>query len=753
MQRSIDARGVVRLLLVLGTVIGLPAGAHATTFVLMDEGDLAARSVAAVLGTVSAVRSDSAANGAIVTAVVIDPEQVVLGALPPGAVTLRERGGTVGRRTERIFGSAQYQIGERVLVFLSRGIDGSLHTTGMAMGKYRVDGKTMSDSQATRAFDGNVAVFDRVSGRLQPAAAVEVKALPSLLRRLRAHHVAAAPSPLPAGVRYPLPPRLAPAFTYLGEPARWFEPDDGIPIRISIDPAGDATLGATASVAAAVDALAAWGEVGGTSMMLVDANLDRPLPFAGCDGDNRVVFNDPFDEIDPPVGCSGVLGVGGYCTTDETRTVNDTTFRRIALGKVMIANGFAGCPFWNACSLAEIITHEVGHAIGLGHSRDDTATMYAAPPLDGRCGALGADDIDGVRFIYPSVSRPPPTPTPTATSIPSSTPTATRRETRTANATPRHAGTSTMNGRIRYAESGLAVPGVTLDLRGAAPQRDVTEAGGRFVFTNVPDGKWLLEPSKSGDAGNAVSALDAAWVLQAVAGIREMTPAQRVACDVTGNGDLSALDAARILQRTLGQIDRFQASELCGSDWLFLPVPAPVSSQTIVPPSFGSFGCQRGGVMLNPLQGDADDQDFSAAVIGDCTGNWRGSGADSAEAAAPPGTALEMLPPRRRPGGRWLQPIAVRAPGDVHSLELELRYDPSRLRLTRVRATPLANPHVLLASPHNGRVSIAIASAHPFPRDGRALFVVEFSSGREMTPELVRATAVSIDEHLVSPTE
>ena len=83
-------------------------------------------------------------------------------------------------------------------------------------------------------------------------------------------------------------------------------------------------------------------------------------------------------------------------------------------------------------------------------------------------------------------------------------------------------------------------------------QSATTGASGTYAFAAAPGVPLQVAPRRSAGTGAAVSALDAAWVLQAIAGTRTLTPTQRLAADVTGDGTLSTLDAAYILQHAVG---------------------------------------------------------------------------------------------------------------------------------------------------------------------------------------------------------
>lgn len=70
-------------------------------------------------------------------------------------------------------------------------------------------------------------------------------------------------------------------------------------------------------------------------------------------------------------------------------------------GAIILINNVSGSAFSRLShgDKKSVIAHEIGHAIGLGHSEDKAALMYYRT-VDLRS-KLGQDDIDGVSYLYP----------------------------------------------------------------------------------------------------------------------------------------------------------------------------------------------------------------------------------------------------------------------------------------------------------------------------------------------------------------
>ncbi len=200
------------------------------------------------------------------------------------------------------------------------------------------------------------------------------------------------------------------------------------------------------------------------------------------------------------------------------------------------------------------------------------------------------------------------------------TPTATATATAKPTATP---GANGIGGRISYYMDARPVPDVVVELQGTAPDTRSTDAAGAYSWPDLPGQSWTVVPSKVGGLDAGISSLDASYILQEQVGQRAFSALQDLACDVTGNGSCSSLDAARILQFQVGSLARFAVSEICASDWAFVPEPAAAANQSLLQPQASPGSCQRGAIAYSPLDGQAVEQDFRAVLFGDVTGNWQ----------------------------------------------------------------------------------------------------------------------------------
>ena len=95
--------------------------------------------------------------------------------------------------------------------------------------------------------------------------------------------------------------------------------------------------------------------------------------------------------------CSG--GVLAYC---ETTGLGGSGWR-IRFCESWTWSDGPGTNIGNAMDIQGIACHEYGHALGLGHSNSNSATMYPSANGDGVPGrSISSDDIAGVQFVYGS---------------------------------------------------------------------------------------------------------------------------------------------------------------------------------------------------------------------------------------------------------------------------------------------------------------------------------------------------------------
>ena len=129
--------------------------AGAATVQRLSPGQLADRSEVVFVGTVTGQRTTlETAPVKVWTDTTFAVEQLLKG--PKLATyTLRQLGGDAGRWVQKVPGYAQFQQGERVLLFLERTATGRLVVTGLAQGKFTLTTDAKSgEIIAERTFAG-----------------------------------------------------------------------------------------------------------------------------------------------------------------------------------------------------------------------------------------------------------------------------------------------------------------------------------------------------------------------------------------------------------------------------------------------------------------------------------------------------------------------------------------------------------------------------------------------------------------------
>lgn len=402
-------------LFVLGTTQSL-----ATTVILPADDDMLVGARAIVLGKVVAIESsfDDRSNR-IYTYVTVKVQEVFKGQITERKIVLKELGGQVGDKVNVVFGNPQFKRGERVLLYLDTWSDGSLRTYQMFLGKFNIETDPVTgEEMAVRSSpDENTTILkQQLHGHGTPGTSTERQVLRRYLRMVRNRLAANWQRSLEFEAQvYANKPLLSepsefraiaghgevtPNFTFLG-PFRFFEPDNGQPVALTLNP-NPGSPAVTLNSADVIAAGGAWSNVTGCSLqMAYTGPLQDCYTNTGTPG-VHVVSNNCDGRNGATAGCASILAWGGvYQTGPQTRTINGTLFRQSVQGFVSM-NPWASCHFSISCNVQEILTHEIGHALGLGHSQFNDATMAAFAHFDGRCASIRTDDINGICAIYPS---------------------------------------------------------------------------------------------------------------------------------------------------------------------------------------------------------------------------------------------------------------------------------------------------------------------------------------------------------------
>lgn len=193
-----------------------------------------------------------------------------------------------------------------------------------------------------------------------------------------------------------------------GKNIRWFEFDHGRSVFWQVFHTGLPRLGLSRTVEAFNTAAAAWNGDEETPVSLVyQGTTLNTAGFTHGDDTNVVMFGDPNNEVEGTFACGrgGILALGGPFFTIATKAYRGTVYHE-AVEAEIITNDGTDCFFGDQRAAAEVFAHELGHTLGLAHSADPNALMFARAHNDGRGALLSADDRKGLDLLYDDGVRP-----------------------------------------------------------------------------------------------------------------------------------------------------------------------------------------------------------------------------------------------------------------------------------------------------------------------------------------------------------
>ncbi len=382
--------------LAASVVFLLASAVSATVFQPTSDRQLADRSDSVVVATVRDAASQVRADGYVVTDYHLEIEETLKGTAA-GTIIVSEIGGRSGDRFTFISDSAAYTPGEHVLVFLKKRSDGTYFTTSMAMGKFSF----------TRTASGEAVVTRDVS-ELRDDPARLANEFKQFVQGKTTASYATKLTPI-ATAFHPIATAAASAYTLTGCGAGCF------PVRVQGGESGgglaflsSGTLGTVDGPGGISNAAAAWTSDPDSGIVLSYAGTSTSSAPDTEDGKNVVYLGYTGSDngvCDGAMGCT--IGVGNI-----THIYKGETFISISDADILVRPGIT------AAQYAALITHEVGHAIGLRHSDAGTPFSSSAIMTSSVNAAFGSNlqawDHEAVSYVY---GNGPPCQPPTSVSI------------------------------------------------------------------------------------------------------------------------------------------------------------------------------------------------------------------------------------------------------------------------------------------------------------------------------------------------
>jgi hypothetical protein len=439
----------------------------ATTIIPISDRQLYRRADVVVHGVVLWSEPRALANGQVETVSVIGPLEVVKGSVP-GSLVLHQLGGRLpDGRFVQIWGRPEYRVGSEVVVFAIARPEGDFQTAELLLGHFevRADERSVLFAVPARAIGKHPGVTWRHPSFLQHG--IDEDTAPDQ-DAIDPSDVAAGPRELigflaylRAGAREP----FAPAFAAEG-PLTPVDHLDAVPFRPAPEWGNiNDSLWRYNNGATAVWTLSGTANItgGGTAEAQGAVNTWTNDPNStinytlGSGSSNQI----QLDALSSPCGWStcltggGVIGCGGP-NGGGSNTWRGENYATITGGTVWLRSYCTLNGFSSVVTQA-VLTHELGHTLGLGHSDQNVSPHDVCRGDEGSAQmrstvqnftTLGTDDQDAIRWLYGDGGNhcggsTTPTPTLTTTRTPTRTPTLSPTGSRTPTGTPTRTPTPT----------------------------------------------------------------------------------------------------------------------------------------------------------------------------------------------------------------------------------------------------------------------------------------------------------------------